>query len=136
MKSPSNNEDIIKPEHVSTIQTVNDALNHSVNSLTKNTLTDIANVRERALNNKKVKTSLSNLIFNSFSQFIFNPKLQVGVPIVAAIFIAIWIRQSRIEALPELPVAMMEANVPTEDFAMLEDLEFVTWLAENEQNTL
>jgi len=136
MKSPSNQEDRIKPEYVNTVESVNNALNHSVNSLTKETLADIASVRTQALKNNDVKGNFKDLLISSFAKYLGSPKIHIGVPVAGAIIIGISVKYARVEAIPELPIAMMVANLPTEDFAMLEDLEFVTWLAENEQSTL
>lgn len=136
MKSPSKNEDKIKLEHDETAQSVNNALNHSANTLPESTLSDIARIRTIALNSNNLETSTKKSAYDTFIAWLFNPMINIGVPVAAAIMIAISVKYVSVEAIPELPLAMMAANVPTEDFAMLEDLEFVTWLAENEQSAL
>jgi len=138
MKSPSNdvNEDKINPKCNETTQSVNNALNHSVNTLPESTLSDIARVRTLALNSTNIQMNSQKTIYDTFIAWLFNPMINIGVPVVAAITIAISVKYVSVEAIPELPLAMMAADVPTEDFAMLEDLEFVTWLAKNEQSTL
>ncbi len=138
MKSPSKNvnEDQLNSAHYESIKSINDALNHSVNTLPESTQADIARVRAIALNSNNTQISSHKSIMNTLSAYLFNPVLQIGVPVAAVIMIAISVKYTSVEAIPELPIALMAADVPTEDFAMLEDLEFVTWLAKNEQSTL
>jgi len=138
MKSPSkdDNEDKIKSIHNETVQSVNNALNHSVNTLPESTLADLARVRAHALNSNNVQMSSQNSIIDTVIAWLFNPMFKIGIPVAAAITIFISVNYVSVEAIPELPLAMMAADIPTEDFAMLEDLEFITWLAKNEQSTL
>jgi len=138
MKSPSrnDNEDKIKSARNEAMQSVNNALNHSVDTLPKSTLTDIARVRALALNSKNVQMNPKKTIHETILAWLFNPMFKIGVPVAAAITIFISVNYVSVEVIPELPLAMMAADIPTEDFAMLEDLEFITWLAENEQSTL
>jgi hypothetical protein len=138
MKSPSkeDNDDKIKSTSNDVVQSVNNALDHSVNTLPESTLADIARVRALALNSKNVRMSSQKSIVDTIIACLFNPMFKIGVPVAAAITIFISVNYVSVEAIPELPLAMMAANIPTEDFAMLEDLEFITWLAKNEQSTL
>lgn len=138
MKSPSkdDNKDKIKSTRNDTMQSVNNALNHSVNTLPESTLTDIARVRALALNSKNVQLNPQKSIVDTLIAWLFNPMFKIGVPVAAVITIFISVNYASVEVIPELPLAMMAADVPTEDFAMLEDLEFITWLAKNEQSTL
>jgi len=138
MKSPSrnDNEEKIKSTRNEAMQSVNSALNHSVDTLPESTLTDIARVRALALNSKNVQLNLQKSILDTIIAWLFNPMFKIGVPVAAAITIFISVNYVSVDTIPELPLAMMAADIPTEDFAMLEDLEFITWLAENEQSTL
>lgn len=126
MKSPSryNTKDksTVLPDE--SMGSVNNALDHSVNNLSENTLSDIARVRAIALNQGNVQARSNTSVVN------------IGVSVAAAVMIAISVNYVSFETIPELPLAMMATEVPSEDFAMLEELEFVTWLAENEQNAL
>ena len=138
MKSPSKdvNEDKIKSIHNESMQSINNALNHSVNTLPESTLADIARVRALALNSNNIQMNSHKSIVDTFIACLFNPMIKIGVPVAAVIMISLSVKYASVEVIPELPLAMMAADVPTEDFAMLEDLEFVTWLAKNEQSTL
>jgi len=140
MKSPSkdiiNDEDKIESTHNEAVQSINNALNHSVNTLPESTLADLARIRALALNSKNVQMSSKKPVVDTIIAWLFNPMFKIGVPVAAAITIFISVNYVSVEAIPELPLAMMAADIPTEDFAMLEDLEFITWLAKNEQSTL
>jgi len=131
MKSPSNDEEEGKVKLA-----CNDALDHSVAHLSQNTLSDITRVRAVALSQSNAQTRSRKSVINRCIDWLFNPFINVGVPIAVAVVIAISVKYASIDAIPELPLAMMATEVPNEDFAMLEDLEFVTWLAENEQSAL
>ncbi len=138
MKSPSryNTKDksTVLPDE--SIQSVNNALDHSVNNLSENTLSDIARVRAIALNQGNVQARSNTSVVNIALTWLCNPKVNIGVSVAVAVMIAISVNYASFETIPELPLAMMATEVPSEDFAMLEELEFVTWLAENEQNAL
>ena len=138
MKSPSKyeNEDKIEILHNESIQSVNDALDHSVSNLAENTLSDIARVRALALSQGNAQVTSKKSVIDTCITWLFNPIINIGVPVAVAIMIAISVKYVSFETIPELPLAMMATEVPNEDFAMLEDLEFVTWLAENEQSAL
>jgi hypothetical protein len=140
MKSPSNSDEILvlnktKNEQDKVKQTINSALDQSTNELSASTLSDIAQVRRHALKHLNTKTSKESL-FDIVKKWLAMPSIIVGVPAALAIMITISVKYTGIENIPELPLAMMITEVPNEDFAMLEDLEFVAWLAENEQSIL
>jgi len=138
MKSPSKyeNEDKIKVLHNESVQSVNDALDHSVSNLAENTLSDIARVRALALNQSNAQVAAKKSVVDTCVTWLLNPMINIGVPVAVAVIIAVSVKYVSFETIPELPLAMMATEVPNEDFAMLEDLEFVTWLAENEQSAL
>lgn len=136
MKSPSKDEDKRMHKNAKTISSVNKALNHSADTLSESTLLDLARIRAIALNSENVQKSARKSIFDTFIAWLFNPMVNIGVPVAAVVMVVVLVKYVSVDAIPELPVVMMAADVPTEDFAMLEDLEFVTWLAENEQSIL
>lgn len=138
MKSPSKyeNEDKIKALHSQQLKYVNDELDHAVSNIPDNILADIARVRATALNQSNGQVTSKASIIDKCISWLFNPLIKIGVPVAVAVMIAVSVRYVSVDTIPELPLAMMATDVPNEDFAMLEDLEFVTWLAENEQSTL
>ncbi|WP_042146254.1 MULTISPECIES: hypothetical protein [unclassified Pseudoalteromonas] len=114
---------------------LNQALDASVKNLSASVVADLEKARNTALMKSAVgseKTSiftLLNLIFN-------NMMFKVAAPIAAVILISLTTINQPKSIVPEIPLAMMSVQVPTEDLMLLEELEFITWLAENEQNAL
>jgi len=138
MKSPSKD----KSENITidllneSRQTANNALDFSAKNLPENILSDIARVRTNALNQDYATVVSKSSIVDTWLTWLFNPMVNLGIPVVAAVIIAVLVDNASVESIPELPLVMMATEVPNEDFALLEDLEFVTWLAENEQSAL
>lgn len=118
-----------------TAKALNQALDASVKNLSASIVADLEKARNTALMKSAVgsdKTSiftLLNLIFN-------NMMFKVAAPIAAVILISLTTINQPKSIVPEIPLAMMSDQVPTEDLMLLEELEFITWLAENEQNAL
>ncbi len=131
MKSPSKLE--IKPDDV--VNFTNEALDSSVEDLPKQVLVDIAKVRASALRANKHENE------KFLAKFVYDPHLlkrimTIAVPSAVAVVIALSVNQLSITPIPELPSALLSGDVPSEDLAMLENMEFVAWLAENETNSL
>ncbi|MFT5759026.1 MAG: hypothetical protein ACI9LM_003775 [Alteromonadaceae bacterium] len=140
MKSPSNSDETLglnktKNEQDKVEQTINDALDQSIEQLSTSTLSDIAQVRLQALKHLNARNSKESL-FDIVKKWLAMPSITFGVPAALAIMITVSVKYTGVESIPELPLAMMITEVPNEDFAMLEELEFVAWLAENEQSIL
>ena len=93
-------------------------------------------MRALALNQSNAQVRSNKSAVDRCITWLFNPMIKIGVPVAVAVMIVISVKYVTFETIPELPLAMMATEVPNEDFAMLEDLEFVTWLAENEQSAL
>jgi hypothetical protein len=120
-------------------QHLNQALDQSVARLSLSVQTDITRVRTNALaaaQLKTRKTPIAARIQQKVSQLVTHPFGKVAWPTAAAVLIAIAINHHSPGSVPELPLAMVTSPVPTEELTLLEDLEFVTWLAENEQEAL
>jgi hypothetical protein len=132
MKSPSE-QDTKNVE-----QLVNAALDQSVSNLSADKVVDISQARHKAINalyqqhSQGQKAGLTVQI----SQMLMQPFPRVAVPVAAAVLIAVSFNYHSTDVVPALPLAMVTEEVPTEDLTLLEDLEFVTWLAENEQEAL
>jgi hypothetical protein len=112
-------------------QKVNAALNASVEQLGQQTQSEIGAARKAALNvlRQPAKPSISEQI----GQWISQPFSKVAFPVAAVVLIGVSLNYNATPTLPPLPLAMVGQAVPTEDLSLLENLEFVTWLAENEQ---
>jgi len=130
MTSPSN-----EIQNDKTAKVVNKALDFSVNNLSENIVSDIEKARNVALMKSASgtdKTSFFTLLEVIFSNMMF----KVTAPIAAVVLLSLIITNQPKPIVPQIPLAMVSAQVPTEDLMLLEELEFITWLAENEQNAL
>lgn len=134
MKSPSD-EILEKDAEQYVKQQVTTALDSSVNNLSEHARDDIFKARQvalRAMHNPADKVSISSQLRHLMAQPL--PRAATGV--ACAALIALSFNYGSVESVPVLPVAMLSEDVPTEALSLLEDLEFVTWLAENEQEAL
>lgn len=139
MTSPSNQQDNLnlKDKNVNTQaeQKTIEALNASVNRLPKQATDDIYHARMKALNAYQNRaTTRANK--NASATWFSSPFPKVALPVAAAVLVAVSLNYHNAASIPELPSGMIAAQMPTEDLALLEELEFVTWLAENEQQAL
>ena len=139
MKLPSNsNTESVDKKQDKVVSLVNSSLDQSVEQLSASIKSDIAQARVKALS--KLKQNKQNKqksnILNVIKSYLVSPAISVGLPVAAAVVVVISMKYMPVESIPELPLAMMATEIPNEDFAMLAELEFVTWLAENEQNSL
>ncbi len=132
MKSPSEQQ---SDNQTSVEQAVNAALDQSVNNLSDKAVGDIFQARHAALNALhagNVKQGFSAQLM----QMVMQPFPRVALPVAAALLIAVTLNVETSDPVPAIPLALVTEDVPTEDLALLEDLEFVTWLAQNEQDVL
>ncbi|SFD53868.1 hypothetical protein [Pseudoalteromonas denitrificans] len=127
--------DKIKNNDVHIVKDINTALDKNIIDMPEQVLSDIAQVRKLALNKSKLK-SKKTLLSESFEAFFSGSFLKVSAPIAAMILISLSVTTNNKQDIPQLPSAMISNDIPTEDLALLEELEFVTWLAENEKNAL
>ena len=139
MTSPSNNDTKMNKNIE---QKIIAQLDQSIDELSSNEQQSIVQARTLALSKLRTTKSESNSGQFSFSLHrLFNASTlgnssfyKMALPIAATITIVVSLRYFSVNAIPALPIAMMTTEIPLEDFALLEDLEFVTWLAENETN--
>lgn len=136
MKSHSDRNFTVENEKQQKIeQHINEVLDQSVARLPNETLTDIARVRNIALR-KMNKQAQPTSMLERFKEVMVLPVTQVAMPVALAVIVGILVNYHSPEEIPALPVAMVTADIPGEDLTLLEDLDFVTWLAENEQEVL
>lgn len=140
MTSPSSQkmatQNPLSKEQQQNVEThVNAALDKSVEHLSDQALADIRSVRHAALNALQQQQNKAGFV-ERFGQMIMQPFAKVALPVAAAVLIALSLNHNSMDPVPALPIAMINEDVPTEDLALLEDLEFVSWLAENEQDVL
>ena len=112
-----------------------EALDASVKNMPQKASDDIYQARMKALNayQNKAKIGANKGIGATWFS---SPFPKVALPVAAAVLVAVSLNYHTTASVPELPLAMMTEEMPIEDLALLEELEFVTWLAENEQQAL
>ena len=131
MTSPSKEQKKVKQQAE---QQIIAALDASVQNLPKQTQDDIYHARIKALNAYQQRARQQSR--TNTATWFSSPFPKVALPVAAAVLVAVSLNYHSTSSIPQLPLAMMTEEMPTEDLTMLEDLEFVTWLAENEQQTL
>lgn len=132
MTSPS------EPKNQQVTDKVVDALDAAVERMPAQTKTDIASARMNALRVLKQQQAAPERLsyIQQVTHWVTQPFSKVAFPVAAAVLVAVSLNYQTAEPIPQLPLAMMNEEVPAEDLAMLEDLEFVTWLAENPQEAM
>ena len=113
-------------------QTVNNQLDESVEQLNQMALADIAHVRMNALSQVNQPTSKErfyrffyNPIKNVTSELTLSKLFTLAIPTAAAVVLTVLVTFTSVESIPQLPIALMNVDIPIEDLALLENLEFV-----------
>ena len=113
-------------------QKINAELDSANAQLSDSVMSDIAMARQRALSQaaRAGEKSPANL---GLSRWFENRTLQVAVPAAFAVAAVMLVSYQSNEVVPMLPAEFLTADVPMEDLSLLEDLEFASWLAQQEQ---
>ena len=121
-------------------QVVNNALDASISdNLPDSVQRDIANTRMRALNQAKLlsgaqPTPLVKQIKKILSVKVLVPSAVAVCALVLVNYSQNFMPESReIASIPPLPTEVLDESIPSEDLALLQDIEFATWLAAQEQ---
>ena len=133
MTSPSKPQNTMSEKQV--VERMTQALDASVDNLSDNAKSDLMAARHAALRAAR-QTDTKPGWAAQIGQWLAMPTTKAAVPVAAAVLIALSLTYETAQPVPALPVAMVDGDVPTEDLALLEDLDFVTWLAENEPDAL
>ncbi|MBE1298689.1 MAG: hypothetical protein GJ680_02095 [Alteromonadaceae bacterium] len=111
-------------------QQVTRVLDEANDSLSQQQLSDISQARMNALRLARAAKSTdaqgANLSW-------LKRHYQLATPVAVAVLLAVLVSYNQINTVPAIPAEMMLGEVPTEELALLEDLEFASWLAEQEQ---
>ena len=93
---------------------------------------DIANIRQAALRqmHNHVPEEQSGHRWADWLGFNGHTSFKLAMPVAVAVAMLVLVSYTSQEAIPVLPVDLAYEEVPTEDLALLEDLEFASWLAE------
>ena len=131
-KASSAEQDNVTIEHtLAELDKLNDNLSVKVAN-------DISQARINALNIAKAQQTQSLFLsvktgLSRFFATVLVPKTILPVGAAAAIIIMFSLTKLSSQTIPELPQALVNVDMPNEDLALLQNLEFVTWLAEHEQ---
>lgn len=117
---------------------INSHLDKANDTLSENVQNDIRQARVRAVAQAKLKVNTlqhpttRHIISSINLQHIFTKKvIFTATPIALTLLVLVNYTPSR--TIPALPEGFYSVDVPMEDLAMLEDLEFVDWLAEQQE---
>lgn len=120
---------------------VNRVLDNTVDNLSDSQLTDIARARQTALRANQASNTSND---NGFMTFVTNYVNALTLtPVAVAVCIGVLVHYfssnnlnhqdvSHLASHIELPAGLIDDEMPTEELALLQDLEFVDWLAEQE----
>ncbi len=111
-------------------QIVNAQLDAANSTLPSDRLRDLHNARMQALRSDHSNgfTSIVRLWHRGKDAI----NMAVAVPSFAVVAMVLLISYGQGESVPALPLDFMATDLPTEDILLLEDLEFATWLVEQE----
>lgn len=125
----------VEKQVISTLEQANSGLSDDV-------LSDIAQARLNALR-KAQETSPKPFLTQHiqgmyewlrYDLFVHNYKM--AAPLAVAVVVTVLVSYTKDNSVPVLPVEFLSDDVLTEELAMLEDLEFANWLAEQQQEGL
>lgn len=114
---------------------INQQLDQESTQLSESVRADIANARMQALRTaRENKQKPANKFdVSGFMTLLANYKWQLSMPTAVAVAVVILVSYTSRETIPALPSELLVADIPTEDLGLLEELEFATWLAQQEQ---
>ena len=121
-------------------QVVNTALDASISeNLSEPIQRDITRARMRALNQARMQKT--NQQVSTIEQVKTLLSAKVLVPSAVAVCALVLVNYSQnltpesdqIAFIPPLPAQILDESIPSEDLALLQDIEFATWLAAQEQ---
>lgn len=120
---------------------VSESLDTANDNLTDAQLSDIAQARMNAIRQAKrqlenSKTTRSKKLTRVLGLDWLLQHYQLSGTLAVAVVIAVLVSYNQENQVPAIPLALFDNDMPTEELAMLEDLEFANWLAEKEQEGL
>lgn len=115
------------------------ALEQANDQLSDDVLADIHNARVQALNsaqNQPARWRFWQSFLNGWQrlrQDVLVHQFRYAAPAAVAVIVAVLVSYNPDETIPALPEAFLSEDIPGEELAMLEELEFASWLAEQQQ---
>lgn len=120
----------LKSEQQPIEQKVVEVLDSAEQGLPVGVKNDLAMARRKAVLQAQRQTSSGSRLINKLMKPLTEVKF--AFPAVLAIALLYIINVDQPNSVPTLPANMLSMDLPTEDLALLEDLEFANWLAEQE----
>ena len=104
--------------------------------LSQEALSDIARARHNALAAARIAAKERHSWFQELKRWQFPGlvnNIKFAAPVALAVTVGLLVSYTNTETIPVLPAEILSGDVPLEELAMLEELEFASWLAEQEQ---
>lgn len=120
----------LKSEQQPIEQKVVEVLDSAEQGLPVGVKNDLAMARRKAVLQAQRQTSSGSRLINKLMKPL--TEIKFAFPAVLAIALLYIINVDQPNSVPTLPANMLSMDLPTEDLALLEDLEFANWLAEQE----
>lgn len=117
---------------------VSKQLDDANEQLTEQQLKDIQQVRLNALRGQ-TEIRQRGWLFRAheyIAQQLGSSSVLVAAPVAVAVIMGLLVSYSNESEIPALPLEYVSTDVPSEELALLEDLDFATWLAENNQESV
>ena len=118
------------------------ALDAANEAMTGEVLSDIAQARMNAIRGAQthkptsvLQHGLSRILEWIRYDFLVN-NARLAAPLAVAVVVTVLVSYNQNDTVPAIPAEFLTGDVPTEELAMLEDLEFASWLAEQQQEGL
>lgn len=134
------------PEQSNLERKVIDSLERANGCLSDEVVSDIARARMNAVAAAKRqggRTNLNQLIkrrLSVISDWLCSQasvgKITLAAPMAVAVIVTVLVSYNHSNPIPAIPAEIFSGEVPTEELAMLEELEFASWLAEQQQEGL
>lgn len=100
---------------------------------------DIAQARMNAIRaagaqtQKRTLQKWVNIAIDRFRQEVLVNNFKFAAPVVVAVFVAVLVSYHQDDTVPMLPQELLFGEVPGEELALLQELEFASWLAQQQQ---
>ncbi|WP_293751107.1 hypothetical protein [uncultured Paraglaciecola sp.] len=127
---------LFDPKHLE--KQINSHLDKANEALSEDIQNDIHQARVMAIAQAKLKvntlsdSTARRIVSNISLRHMFSKKvIYTTTPIALALLILVSYQPTK--TIPALPMGLYSEDVPMEDLAMLEDLEFADWLAEQQE---
>ena len=127
-----------KFEDKKTQNKVIESLEHANAELSDSVLDDIAQARMNAIRAAHQQGEMSpfqrylRATTEMLRRELLVNNLKFAAPLAVAVVVTVLVSYDQSNSIPAFPAELMSGDIPSEELAMLEDLEFASWLAEQQ----